>query len=287
MRYIALPEFQPGLVVDVTPPYSYLENTNGTLAHENCVLTIDENGFMVSEKPYRDGDGKVLLLGGSSVENLYIPQNRRILSRIEDICSGLGKNVKVYNAAISNAHLLHIINIVLNKGIGLRPTCAVYYVTPGLDVLANELDNTFWNPADGITPIRKSRQELKIEYVSVYRNKNKFEDEKRLLRTLHEVCRNFNIALFIATWPPYGVYDEFIQKQQPDRSTFDAEEAQTANLNAAVRDIHGEKECELIDLEKTFADLDHGQYFYDWNHPNVKGCELIASITSLAVQSRL
>src|SRR5436853_4918816 len=143
MRYIALPEFQPGLVVDVTPPFSYLEGTNGTLAQENCVLRIDEDGFMVSEKPYRDGDSKILLLGGSAIENLYIPQNCRILSRIEDISGGLGKNVKVYNAAISNAHLLHIVNIILNKGLGLRPACVVYYVTPGLDVLANELDNAF------------------------------------------------------------------------------------------------------------------------------------------------
>jgi len=287
MRYIAMPEFQPSLVVDVMPPYSYLEKTNGTLPQENCRLSIDENGFMVSEKPYRNGNSKILLLGGSAIENLYIQQNRRILSRIEEISGEMGKNATVYNAAISNAHLLHIVNIMLNKGIGLRPTCVVYYVTPGLDVMANELDNSFWNPAGGMTPIRKSGQELKIEYVSVFRNKNKFENEKRLLRTLHEICRNFNIALFIATWPVYGVYDEFMQKQQPDRVAFDAEEAQTANLNAVIREVHREKECELIDLEKTFADLDHSQYFYDWNHPNVEGCELIASITSLAVQSCL
>ena len=48
-----------------------------------------------------------------------------------------------------------------------------------------------------------------------------------------------------------------------------------------------EKGCELIDLEKIFAELDHGKYFYDWNHPNVEGCELIASVTSRALQSCL
>jgi hypothetical protein len=288
MRYIALPEFQRGLVVDVMPPYSYVEKTNGTLLQENCRLTIDENGFMVSERSYRNGDSKILLLGGSAIENLYIRQDRRILSRIEEMSGEMGKNVKVYNAAISNAHLLHIVNIMLNKGIALRPTCVVYYVTPGLDVMANEVDNSFWNPAPGMTPIRKKGQEeLKIEYVLDFRNKNNFEDEKRLLRTLHEVCRNFNIALFVATWPVYGIYDEFMQKQQPDRVAFDAEEAQTANLNAVIRDFSREKGCKLIDLERIFADLDHGRYFYDWNHPNVEGCELIASVTSRAVQSVL
>src|SRR6185295_9049903 len=265
MRYIALPEFQPGLVVDVTPPFSYIERTNGTLTQEKCILTTDADGFMVSEKPRTDGDARILLLGGSAIENLYIPQDRRILSRIEYLCSGLGKSVKVYNAAISNAHLLHIINILLNKGIGLRPRCVVYYVTPGLDILANELDNAFWNPADGVTPIRKSRGEVKVEWVFDFQNKNKFEGEKRLLRVLHEVCGNFGIALFVATWPIYGVYDEFMQKQQPDRAAFDAEEAQTANLNAVIREVQREKNFELIDLEKTFAGLDHGQFFYDWN----------------------
>ena len=287
MRYIALPEFQPGLVVDVMPPSSYLERTNGTLSQENCRLTMDENGFMVSETPYRNGDSKILLLGGSAIENLYIRQDRRISSRIEEISGKIGKSAKVYNAAISNAHLLHIVNIMLNKGIGLRPTGVVYYVTPCLDIMANEVDNSFWNPAPGMTPIRKSREELKIKYVLDFRNKNKFEDEKRLLRILHEVCRNFNIALFVATWPVYGVYDEFMRKQQPDRGAFDAEEAQTANLNAVIRDFSREKGCELIDLEEIFAELDHGRYFYDWNHPNVEGCELIASVTSRALQSSL
>lgn len=284
MRHIVLYEFQPGLVTDIIPPSSYLEGTNGTLALENCRLTIDENGFMISERPCGEEDKKILLLGGSAVENLYIPQNSRILKRLEDIFCGMGKSVKVYNAGISDVHLLHIVNILLNKGVGIRPRCVVYYSTPLVDGMVNEVDNTFWNPMDRITPVRAGPKEKKTKFISSFHNKNKFEDEKRLLRTLYDICRNFEITLLVATCPIYYQYDEYMQRIKPNRKDFEDVEARTINLNAVLRDICLEKKGVLLDLEKAFADLDHHQYFYDHAHPNVKGCELIATITGHALQ---
>ena len=282
MRSIALLEFSPGLIADITPPSSYMQTTNGTLIPESCRLIIDENGFMVSETPYQQGHKKILLLGGSSIENLYIPQNQRVMSRIEDYFSSTGKPVKIYNAAISNAHLLHNINILLNKGIGLRPDFVIYYPTSSLDVLANEIDNGFWNTT--MTPVRKSGNAVTVEWPKSYCNKNKFADEKRMLCTLFDICRNFNIQLFISTWPPYGAYDTYIQKSQPDQVFFEAEDAQTSLLNLAVREVCLEKGSVLVDLALAFSSIDRTKYFYDWNHLNIAGCEMVASLTSQALQ---
>jgi len=284
MRHIALLEFQPNLITVIVPPHSYLEKTNGTLPQENCRLQIDENGLMVSAKPRIPNDSAVLLLGSSPIENLYIPEDARILSRIEQIFMARKKNVKVYSAAVSDAHLLHLLNSLMNKGIALRPRCVIYYAAQTLDIYANEVDSAYWNLDGAMTPIRDSKNESKKVPISTFTNRNKFDDTKRFLRSLCDISRNFDIVPFLATWPIYGSYDEYMQKHYGKPDAFKAQQAQALNLNEVIRDVCREKECELIDLARTFADLDHHHYFYDWNHPNKAGCELIASVTSLALQ---
>jgi hypothetical protein len=287
MRYISLLEFRPGLTATIVAPSSYLEKTNGTLAQDNCLLRVDDNGFIVSTKQASPMDTKILLLGGSSIENLYIPDERRIGTRMEDILGKIGYSAKVYNAGISNAHLLHIINILLNKGIALRPKYIVLYSVPGLDVSANEWDNTFWNPDGSMSPLRVANQDPKSTPLTGFKNRNKFDDEKRLLRSLYDICRNFDIRLLVTTWPIYGAYDTFMEKYQPDKRMFEEEQEQMINFNKAVREACAEKQCPLIDLEKIFISLNHHEYFYDWNHPNIQGCEMIASLTIKAIQENL
>ncbi|CAB3802512.1 hypothetical protein LMG28614_05627 [Paraburkholderia ultramafica] len=285
MRHISLLEFQPGMVMDIVPPFSYIEKTNGTLVPETCRVNIDANGFMVSDKPYVKNDSKILLLGGSAIENLFIPADKRILARIETILASSGRDAKVYSAGVSDSHLLHMINLLLNKGIGLRPQCVVYYATPGLDIIANEADNSFWNSDHGINPLREAKEEVKIKFRESFANKGGFKDEKKLLQILCDVCKRFDIPLLMATWPLYGPVDAYMQKQHSNLDSFYQEEAQTSALNEVVRAIAREQKCGLIDLERSFADLEHGSYFYDWNHPNIKGCDLIASITSDAIKT--
>ena len=81
-----------------------------------------------------------------------------------------------------------------------------------------------------------------------------------------------------------NIVDAYLERGHEVHIFDDLSTGQTANLNAVIRNFSREKCCELIDLEKIFAELDHGKYFYDWNHPNVEGCELIASVTSRALQ---
>ena len=285
MRYIALLEFQPGLSANIMPPSSYMERTNGTLVQENCRTVIDADGFMVSDRPLAPGDRKVLLLGGSSVENLYIRDDQRILSVIERQLDARGQATKVYNAGISNAHLLHLFNILVNKGLGLRPDCVVWYPTSGTDVLANEVERGFWNKADALSPIRKAGRDLKMELDCPLVNRNGFDDERRLLRAMYDVCRRFGIRLLVATWPVYGTYDEFAARIEPDRAGFEAGDVQMRALNDVIREICTEMQGDLVDLEATLVGRHRPDYFYDRNHPNSAGCELIATATSQVIAS--
>lgn len=286
MRFITLLEFQPGLTANIMPPSSYMERTNGTLTQENSRIIIDANGFMVSDRALLDRDQKVLLLGGSSIENLYIREDKRVLAGLEKQLAQHDRPTKVYNAAISNAHLLHLLNILINKGLALRPDVVVWFPTSGTDVLANEVDNAFWNTADAVSPIRKAGKELKLDLSCTLTNKNRFADEKRLLRTMYDVCHNFGAQLIVATWPVYGEYDSFIATLEPNRQEFEDGDVQMRLLNAAIREVCAERNGALIDFESIMAERHRPEYFYDRNHPNIKGCELIAELTAAAVMHR-
>lgn len=287
MRYITLLEFQPGLTANIMPPTSYLEKTNGTLQQENARLVIDGNGFMVSDRPLQQGDKKILLLGGSSIENLYIREDKRVLAGVESRLAEEEYDVKVYNAAISNSHLLHIVNLLLNKGIALRPDYVVFFPTSGLDVMANEMENGFWNPGHALNTVRKHGKELNMDMSCPLRNLNGFADEKRLLRTMFDICHNFGIRLYVATWPVYGTYDEFAARIEPNREEFENADAQMKALNQVIRDVCREKGGGLIDFEGAMEALHRPDHFYDRNHPNVRGCELIAELTAQALLQHL
>jgi len=287
MRYIALLEFQPGLVAQIMPPSSYLERTNGTLAQENTLLRIDAQGFMVSEQPQLPGDHSILLLGGSSLENLYVHHDQRVLAVMEQQLANAGQRSKVYNAGISNAHLLHLVNLMTNKGLALRPGYVVYFPAAGADADANELEHTFWNADGNMSPVRELKVTRPPVPVPAFHDRNHYDDQRRLLRVLYAICRNFDIELLVGTWPVYGPLDAFMASQEPDPAYFAANDVQMQALNQVIREVCAEQGGSLIDFEQAMAPLHRPDYFYDRNHPNARGCALIASLSVQALLPHL
>jgi hypothetical protein len=264
-----------------------MERTNGTLEQVQCVLRIDANGYMVSEKVDTGESVRILLLGGSAVENLYVAEPRRIATRIENIVSENGKDAKVYGAGISNTDLLQMINTLLNKGVPLRPHVVVYCATIWPDLIASELEASFWNPSTG--PIRTYGQEPcspQDLIIDGKRRKAAFDDQARLLRLLCDICSGFDMALFMATWPIYE-YDEFAAQIYPSRSVSEEERKNAAAINGLIREVCSSKGCTLIDLERQLKGLTFGEYFYDLAHPNARGCETIASFASEVLLAHL
>lgn len=283
MRYIPLLEFQPKLTAPIVPPSSYLERTNGTLPAEYTRLVVDANGFMVTERPLAEGDTRVLLLGGSSIENLYVAEADRVLAALERHLAVGGCAAKVYSAGISNAHLLHLFNLLVNKGLALRPQLVVWYPTAGADVVANERANTFWNRSDAMSTVRKHGKDLTIDLNCAFHNRNGFADERRLLHTMFALCRQFDITLALATWPLYGAFDDFMASLDPDPVAFAQSEAEIDRLNGVIRDVCAAEGGVLIDLQAAFAAVRRNEHFYDRNHPNAAGCRVIAEATARAL----
>lgn len=277
MRHILLREFAPSSRFEITPPHSYLDGTNGTLERLKVSVRTDPHGFMVTSREPRPDDKTVLLLGGSSIENLYIPDDRRIHAVMETALQERGIHARVLNGGVSDLHLLHGLNILINKALALEVNAVIYFVTPSLDVLANETEAGFWSDAhELLSPIRAIGPKKPTDATVLhYQNRDDLRSEKRLLRSLAAICGAFDIELTLATWPLYTEVDAYAQKFLADRAWVDASNREFGRVNQAVRDCAAQSGTGLLDLERLLDGLPHAQYFYDWNHPNMKGCEFV------------
>ena len=282
MRYIILREYEASKAFEMTPPHSYIDGTNGSLERLPVIIQTDSDGFIVTNRNSTPYDKVVLILGGSSVENLYIPEDKRIGAVLEKQLEYRGVPTRVLNGGVSDMHLLHAMNVLLNKGLATDLDALVYFPTPSIDKLANETTGSFWEKSNHfLTPIRVAGAATEgANFENEYSNTDGFKTEKRLLLTLADMCRNFDIDLTLTTWPIYEDLDVFALKFLPDRADVEAANIQFRNLNNVIRECAAERNVKLLDLEKLFEGLPHAYYFYDWNHPNVQGCNFIGVQTS-------
>jgi hypothetical protein len=278
-RYLILREFAPSSAFEITPPHSYIDGTNGTLERQAVVVRTDSNGFMVTNRQPSPDDKRVLIVGGSSIENLYIPADQRIAAVVERELDAKQFPTRVLNGGVSDMHLLHALNLLLNKGLALELDALVYVPTANLDILANETPGSFWTESNQfLTPIRTSGAASSGENSpKQFINTDGFRTERRLLATLADICRNFEIDLTFATWPIYDELDAYARRVLTDRATVDAFNAQCRNLNEVIRECAAERKVRLLELAGMFVGLPHADYFYDWNHPNVQGCDAIGT----------
>jgi lysophospholipase L1-like esterase len=125
-RAIHLREFNPNQQAVVRPTNYYMQGVEN-LEQINYAVNIDSNGFIKTGNPELDNpEIKILFLGGSTTETLFVPEDQRFPSIVErTLREKLGKDIEVYNSGVSGNNSMHSLFIFLSKGIPLKPTHAV------------------------------------------------------------------------------------------------------------------------------------------------------------------
>jgi lysophospholipase L1-like esterase len=125
-RSINLREFNPNQHAVVRPTDHYMKGVEN-LDQIDYVINVDENGFISTGNPQSENpEIKILFLGGSTTETMYVPEKQRFSSIVErTLREKLGKNVDVFNSGVSGNNSMHSLLILLSKGIPLKPTYAV------------------------------------------------------------------------------------------------------------------------------------------------------------------
>ena len=143
-RSIRLMEFPPGLEDSKVPYDEYLATTDKLVKREYPVK-IDEDGFIQPSRIHSDPDLKIVFLGGSTTECLFVLEQKRfpyLVGRLLE--KQFGVNCNTWNGGRSGAHSMHSNHSLLAKVVPLQPDFAVLMHNLN-DHLILLYTGTYWN----------------------------------------------------------------------------------------------------------------------------------------------
>jgi GR25 family glycosyltransferase involved in LPS biosynthesis len=273
-RFIRLKEFPPSSEISNTPTDSYIAARDSSLIRQAYKITTDQDGFILPRSGGRAHARKIVIIGDSVVESMYIEPERRFCSRLEDIlCDELGLDVTVLNGGYGGATSLHSFNVFLNKLIQVRPA-AVILMTGIVDVDVAHLKASYWNhdcwlePIIDITTTNTWRDNDSLPYPS-------FDDRTKILTLFATASELFDIPLWYATIPHRQVFSgEYVQKAFSNKADFDRQVHLRKLMNHVTRRFAINAEKPLFDLELELGA--RSDIFHDMFHLNSLGSEAVA-----------
>ncbi|MEE9573858.1 MAG: SGNH/GDSL hydrolase family protein [Candidatus Neomarinimicrobiota bacterium] len=152
VRAIRLREHHPGLNKIIYPDKFYLAETDNLIAQE-YPFRVDNNGIILPCNNYDDPDYKIVFIGGSTTECMYVTENNRFPYLTGQIIEEkTKKHINSYNMGGSGNNSIHSLDIILNKIMPMNPDIIVImHVANDYAVLA--YDHTYW-------PVGTPRSEL-------------------------------------------------------------------------------------------------------------------------------
>ena len=268
-RYIRLKEFAPSTTRHNTPPDWYIASRSATLHQRLYEITTDRDGFIVSSPRAEGRDGRLVVLGDSVVEGMFLDPGARICSVLQGLLRAeMNLDISVLNAGYGGATSLHSFNTFLNKIIPLQPT-AVLLMSGIVDVDAARKRASFWSRDCWLEPI------VDLSKANEWRDPDVIDppdltDRDKMLRLFAEASRLFDLPLWLATIPHLQVFGgEVTDKMGMNRADFDAEVTSRLRMNDVTRRVGTALSIPVYDIEKdlsTRADI-----FHDMFHLNVDG----------------
>jgi len=273
-RAIRLKEFTSSSVIRHTPPDWYIQSKDPTLENKECLIRTDEHGFILSGPSPVSSTIRLVVLGDSVVEGMFVDENARFCSRLEALLSNLCDSpVQVLNSGYSGATSLHLYNVFVNKVIPLRPA-AVILMSGIVDADVALRKAAYWSNDCWLEPI----VDLDTNNTSrdnELRSSPDYSSREKILTMFQVASSLFDIPVWYATIPYRQTFEgEYVQKAFSNRSAFDAEVASYRLVNASTRKFALDRGLSLFDLEFKLMDMDN--IYYDMFHHNSAGGEIVA-----------
>ncbi|WP_422115749.1 SGNH/GDSL hydrolase family protein [Brachybacterium sp. UNK5269] len=158
MRTIRLKEIRPGYEDRMTPPAGYLASSNSTLTEGPFRRRGTPDGFLDTAQDRPDANKKLVLLGDSFVESMFIDEHSRFPAIIE---RGLTDDWRVCNGGYSGMTALHQLGVLSMKIPPLlTPGSKVILFFGMVDVFALSQPGRYWDAHDFVTPILPAPEEV-------------------------------------------------------------------------------------------------------------------------------
>lgn len=312
-RFIVLREIKPLTDIHIMPDNDEMLQTD-TLIKKKYRLRTDANGFIMPSVIHDQPDIVLAFLGGSTTACLYVDEDKRfpfLVGRLIEEHNQL--KVNSFNAGMDGNNTLHLIDILLNKVIPVKPNI-VFMMENFNDMITLLYEKTYWNKKASrpiiveIKPslggIIKDLLEMTIPNLSrviqqtffitnewqhvegkkIIIDKEQLLDDFELnLQTFINICKVRNIIPVLMTQAnrlketPDPVImasiDEFTGKHA---ITYNELKELYGMFNQKIREVGKKENITVIDLAKEVPQ--EKTYMYDTVHLNDHGCIFVSKI---------
>lgn len=260
-RFIKLREHRPNQVKLERPTRNYLKNIAPySIERKYYRVATDQNGFIGPSEIHPVPDLKIVFLGGSTTECLYMEEHERfpyLVGRsLEKIT---GKKVNSYNGGVSANESMHSINILLNKVLALEPNIVVLMHNIN-DLVMLRSQGSYW-----YTDSLKSHvQTAKNVFATEYPPHTHAMDEAKFIREFQRNLRIFIAICRIRDIQPVLMTQANRVENDPLYHRF----------NQEIRNVGKQEGVLVIDLAKEVPSTP--EYLYDSYHFTRQGAQLAA-----------
>ena len=199
-RTIRLKEW--GVQVDTTkaPNEDYLRNSDSSLSPGPFALRTDSNGYIITGNQItRPGARrKLVTLGGSFVEGLFVAEHERFQSVSERLLDSSGSFLQVWNAGYSGSTALHVFNTLISKVLRAKPyiECVLLFTSMS-DSASTRRRQSYWTPDARYAPVLDPRN------TNTWPDERAptFEDTESMFSSMIATCNAFGVPVKIIQSP--------------------------------------------------------------------------------------
>ncbi|MBI4688395.1 MAG: SGNH/GDSL hydrolase family protein [Nitrospirae bacterium] len=142
-RHILLRENPPLSIRYIRATDKELKRTD-SLTDKAYRLEIDEDGFVSPSRIHEKPDVKIVFLGGSTTECMYVDEQNRFPYLVGRLLENEHRKVNSYNSGVGGNNTFHSINILINKIIPLNPDIVVMMENVN-DLIILLYEGDYWN----------------------------------------------------------------------------------------------------------------------------------------------
>ena len=191
LRAIRLKERFPNSRRVKYPDNAYLSKTDSLLQKE-YIVEVDDDGFIMPSGIHANPDLKLLFLGGSTTECLFVDPELRFTYLVGRLIED-SRRIKVnsYNGGVSGNNTLHSVNALLNKGAPISPNFVLLmHNINDITVLLHH--DMYWNRAPLKSPIISiESSRFSVHLVARFIKENTFPHVYRAVRPYLNLGRIF------------------------------------------------------------------------------------------------
>ncbi|MCS5710790.1 GDSL-type esterase/lipase family protein [Candidatus Berkiella aquae] len=272
-RFIKLREHSPETARYERPSRNYISHiAPNTVERKYYKISTDRHGFIGPSEIHTNPDIKIVFLGGSTTECLYMQEQERFPYLVgRQLEKSLAKKVNTYNGGVSANESMHSLNILMNKVLPMKPQIVVFMHNIN-DLVILRSQGTYWYE-NSLKSHVQSKKTLLTRYEFPENHHEATESDlmaefSRNLRTFIAICRIRDIQPILMT--------------QANRVENDA---LYHRFNEIIREVGKQEQVKVIDLATAIPK--ETDYLYDSYHYTAKGAALAANTIAEQLQKVL